>query len=226
MIAIDPHPDPVTVDVVVLGAGPAGEVAAERLSRAGLVVMTVEEALVGGECAYAACIPSKALLRGPAALEAATRVEGARESVSGPVDAAATLRRRTRFTNGWRDESQVRWLDTANVRLRRGHARLVAERQIEVSGADGDREVFVARHAVVVAPARRHRCPRSRAGRRRAVDEPRGDPSLGGTTPADHPRWRAGRLRARRRLARLGHRVGDDRGAWPPVAQPGRGVRR
>jgi pyruvate/2-oxoglutarate dehydrogenase complex dihydrolipoamide dehydrogenase (E3) component len=151
MTAIDPHPDPVTVDVVVLGAGPAGEVAAERLSRAGLEVMIVEEALVGGECAYAACIPSKALLRAPAALEAATRVEVARESVSGPVDAAATLRRRTRFTHGWRDESQVRWLETANVELRRGHARLVAERQIEVSGGDGDREVFLARHAVVVA---------------------------------------------------------------------------
>jgi dihydrolipoamide dehydrogenase len=147
----DPQADLVTVDVVVLGAGPAGEVVAERLTRAGLEVVIVEEALVGGECAYAACIPSKALLRGPAALDAAMRVEGARESVSGPVDAAATLRRRTRFTNDWRDDGQVRWLDIANVRLRRGHARLVAERRIEVSGGDGDREVFVARHAVVVA---------------------------------------------------------------------------
>jgi pyruvate/2-oxoglutarate dehydrogenase complex dihydrolipoamide dehydrogenase (E3) component len=151
MTAIDPRTDTVTVDVVVLGAGPAGEVAAERLSRAGLEVMIVEKALVGGECAYAACIPSKALLRAPAALEASTRVEGARESVSGPVDAAATLSRRTRFTNGWRDESQVRWLETTKVELRRGHARLVAERQIELSGGDSDGEVVVARHAVVVA---------------------------------------------------------------------------
>jgi pyruvate/2-oxoglutarate dehydrogenase complex dihydrolipoamide dehydrogenase (E3) component len=77
--ANDPHPALVTVDVVVLGAGPAGEVAAERLSRAGLEVAVVEAALIGGERAYAACIPSKARLRGSAALDAARRVEGARD---------------------------------------------------------------------------------------------------------------------------------------------------
>jgi pyruvate/2-oxoglutarate dehydrogenase complex dihydrolipoamide dehydrogenase (E3) component len=66
-------------DVVVLGAGPAGEVAAERLSRAGLEVAVVEAALIGGERAYAACIPSRARLRGSAALDAARRVEGARD---------------------------------------------------------------------------------------------------------------------------------------------------
>jgi pyruvate/2-oxoglutarate dehydrogenase complex dihydrolipoamide dehydrogenase (E3) component len=114
-------------------------------------VLIVEDRLVGGECGYAACIPSKALLRGPAALEAATRVEGAKESVTRPVDAAGTLARRTRFTNNWRDDGQVGWLDSADVRLRRGHARLVAPRQVEVSNGNGDRCRFVARHAVVVA---------------------------------------------------------------------------
>ncbi len=81
-------------DVVVIGAGPAGEVAAGRLGEAGLDVAIVEEHLVGGECSYYACMPSKALLRPGELLAEAARVPGAREAVTGTLDVAAVLARR------------------------------------------------------------------------------------------------------------------------------------
>ena len=80
------------VDVVVVGAGPAGEVAAGRLAEAGLSVAIVERELVGGECAYWACIPSKALIRPGDVVAAARRVEGAAPAVRGDVDAGWAAR--------------------------------------------------------------------------------------------------------------------------------------
>jgi pyruvate/2-oxoglutarate dehydrogenase complex dihydrolipoamide dehydrogenase (E3) component len=138
-----------TVDVVVIGAGPTGENVADRVHRGGLSAMIVESGLVGGECSYSACIPSKAMLRGPAVLDAARAVDGARQAVTGRLDAGATLARRTGFTHDWRDDSQVRWLDGAEIELARGHGRLVGEREVEITGPSGTR-VVRARHAVVV----------------------------------------------------------------------------
>jgi pyruvate/2-oxoglutarate dehydrogenase complex dihydrolipoamide dehydrogenase (E3) component len=140
------------VDVVVIGAGPVGENVADRVQRGGLRAMIVESGLVGGECSYAACIPSKALLRGPTVLDAARAVDGARQAVTGRLDAGATLARRTAFTHDWQDDGQAEWLEGAEIELARGHGRLVGEREVEIVATAGDAgsRVVHARHAVVV----------------------------------------------------------------------------
>jgi dihydrolipoamide dehydrogenase len=139
-------------DVVVIGAGPTGENVADRARRGGLSVAVAESELVGGECSYWACIPSKALLRPAAALAAARAVGGARQAVTGELDVAAVLARRTKFTHGWSDDSgQVKWLDRTGSTLVRGAARLAGERTVEVTKPDGGTITLAARHAVVVA---------------------------------------------------------------------------
>ena len=132
-------------DVVVLGAGPTGENVADRAVKGGLTAAIVESRLVGGECSYYACIPSKALLRSSAALEAARRVDGAKQAVTGALDAAAVLARRTSFTHSWDDASQVDWLKNARVTLFRGQGRLVGERVVDAGGVR-----LTARHAVAI----------------------------------------------------------------------------
>ncbi|MCR6483050.1 NAD(P)/FAD-dependent oxidoreductase [Amycolatopsis sp. OK19-0408] len=140
-----------TYDVVVIGAGPVGENVADRVVRGGLTAAIVERELVGGECSYWACMPTKALLRSGAALRAARRVPGAREAVTGELDVAAVLRRRDSFASHWNDEGQVSWLESAGVPLHRGHGRIAGERLVEVTAADGTTTTLTARHAVVVA---------------------------------------------------------------------------
>ena len=135
-----------TYDVVVLGAGPTGENVADYAVRDGLTAALVEGELVGGECSYWACMPSKALLRPAQALSAARRLPGAAAAVRGELDPAAVLARRDEFTHGWDDTSQADWATGAGIELVRGFGRLVAERRVAV----GDRELQ-ARHAVVIA---------------------------------------------------------------------------
>jgi pyruvate/2-oxoglutarate dehydrogenase complex dihydrolipoamide dehydrogenase (E3) component len=138
-------------DVVVLGAGPVGENAADRAVQGGLTAAVVEAELVGGECSYWACMPSKALLRSGQVLRAAQAVPGAREAVTGTLDTAAVLRRRDAFASGLDDSSQVSWLAGAGIALVRGHGRLVGDRRVRVTSAEGSVRELVARHAVVVA---------------------------------------------------------------------------
>lgn len=139
-------------DVVVIGAGPVGENVADRAKQGGLSVVVVESELVGGECSYWACMPSKTLLRSGAALRAARDVDGARQAVTGSVDVAAALRRRDAIVHDWNDSSQVDWLRGAGIDLVRGHGRLTGEREVTVAGADGaETTILTARHAVVVS---------------------------------------------------------------------------
>ncbi len=139
-----------TFDVVVIGAGPAGEVASGRLAAAGLRTVVVEDQLVGGECTYWACMPSKALLRSVHALRAARRLPGTREAVTGSIDVQAVLARRDAYTSHHDDAGQVRWLDAAGVELVRGRGRLTGARTVSVATAGGDVEL-TARVAVVLA---------------------------------------------------------------------------
>lgn len=138
------------IDVIVIGAGAVGENVADRTVQGGLETLIVEEELVGGECSFWACMPSKALLRPGAALRAARAVGGAAEAVTGEVDAAAVFRRRDRITHHRDDSSQVDWLDGAGIELLRGHARLVGPRRVVVTAADGTVTELLARHAVAL----------------------------------------------------------------------------
>ena len=137
-------------DVIVVGGGPAGEVAVERVAKGGLSVALVERELVGGECSYWGCIPSKTLIRPGDVLAAARRVPGATEAVTGPIDAGAAFAQRDYMTSSWSDEGQERWLSQVGATLVRGHGRLAGERTVVVE-QDGSTTRLEARRAVVLA---------------------------------------------------------------------------
>ena len=133
-------------DVIVIGAGPAGEVIAGRLAERGHATAIVESHLVGGECSFYACIPSKALLRPNELLRETQRVPGVREALTGGLDAAAVLRRRDEAIHGLDDAAQLPWLAERGITLVRGRGRLAGERRVQV----GEQELR-ARRAVVIA---------------------------------------------------------------------------
>src|SRR4051812_25153272 len=133
-------------DVVVLGAGPAGEVCAGRLGETGLEVAIVEPHLIGGECSFYACMPSKAMLRPGELLMEARRIPGVREAVTGDLDTEAVLNRRDEIIHDLDDSGMVPWLEQRNVAVVRGAGRLDGERRV-VAGDD----TLIARKAVVVA---------------------------------------------------------------------------
>lgn len=146
-----PHVVEREFDVIVIGAGAAGENVADRVVQGGLTAVLVEAELVGGECSYWACMPSKALLRPGTALHGAQAVPGASEAVTRTLDVAAVLKSRDAFTSKWQDDSQVTWVEESGIELIRGHGRITAPRAVEVAGLDGNSYVLTARHAVVLA---------------------------------------------------------------------------
>jgi dihydrolipoamide dehydrogenase len=133
-------------DVIVIGAGPAGENAVGRCADHGLSTVIIERELIGGECSYWGCIPSKTLIRPGDALAAVRRVPGAAAAVTGTIDAAAALARRDYMTSDWNDAGQVPWLDQHHVALIRGTGRLTGVREVAVN-----RQPLRARLAVVLA---------------------------------------------------------------------------
>ena len=137
-------------DVVVVGGGPAGENAADYAIRGSdRTAAIVEAELVGGECSYWACMPSKALLRPLDVLDAARHLQGIR----GPLepDPAGLLARRDTWVSGYDDSGQVEWAEGAGISVVRGRGRISGERTVEVTAADGSTRTLRARQAVVLA---------------------------------------------------------------------------
>ena len=132
-------------DLIVIGAGPAGENVADRAVKQGLTAAIVESELAGGECSYWACMPSKALLRPVAAVDDARHVQGVGGATLEP---AAVLDRRDAFASHWKDDGQVKWLVSAHVDFYRGQGRITGRKTVAVTGADPAE--LRARHAVAV----------------------------------------------------------------------------
>ncbi|MFH5207832.1 dihydrolipoyl dehydrogenase family protein [Antrihabitans sp. NCIMB 15449] len=141
-----------TYDVVVIGGGPAGEnAAAYAIAGSDRTAVIVEHELVGGECSYWACMPSKALLRPIHVLSGARAIAGVGDLVAaGGVNLEAVLARRDSFTHKRDDSSQVQWAENTGIDVVRGHGRLTGEKTVEVTGAAGT-TTLTARHAVVLA---------------------------------------------------------------------------
>jgi pyruvate/2-oxoglutarate dehydrogenase complex dihydrolipoamide dehydrogenase (E3) component len=149
---------PDTYDLIVLGAGPTGENVAARAVRGGLSAAIVESELVGGECSYWACMPSKALLRPVGVADEAAHVAG----VTGTrLEPEAVLARRDRFAHDWNDDGQVEWVRKAGVDLFRGPSRITGVRSVKV----GDSELR-ANHAVAVCTGSRAVVPPALAAAR------------------------------------------------------------
>jgi pyruvate/2-oxoglutarate dehydrogenase complex dihydrolipoamide dehydrogenase (E3) component len=148
-----------TYDVVVLGAGPVGQNAAERARAGGLSVAMVERELVGGECSYWGCVPSKALLRPVIAIADVDHLDGAREAVTGSISASGAFGRRDRYVSNWDDAGQADWVAGIGATLVRGHGRLDGPRHVTVTTASGESSVLTARHAVVICTGSRAALP-------------------------------------------------------------------
>ena len=148
-------------DVIVIGAGPPGENAAQYAGQgSGLSVALVERELVGGECSYWACMPSKALLRPLEVLDLAQHLGGLSALVeSRSLDVPAVLARRDDFTSHHDDKHQVQWAVGEGIQVVRGHGRLAGERQVAVTGPDGSTRHLTANHAVVLATGTRATIP-------------------------------------------------------------------
>ena len=146
--AADPQAEAgVEVDVVVLGLGPGGENVAGRLAEAGLRVLAVDHALVGGECPYWGCVPTKMMTRAAGALAEARRVAEVAGSVGKVVPdwSLVATRIREQATDDWDDRVAVERLQGKGAQVLHGHGRLVGPGQVDV---DGTR--WTARRGVVV----------------------------------------------------------------------------
>jgi pyruvate/2-oxoglutarate dehydrogenase complex dihydrolipoamide dehydrogenase (E3) component len=146
-------------DVIVIGGGSTGENVAGTVREHGLSVALVERELVGGECTFWACMPSKALLRPGEVLAAARRVPASEPAVTGAVDVQAALSSRDAFTSHWDDKHQVAWVEGIGADVVRGTGRLIGPRRVEVAASNGTRRVLEADRAVALATGSRPASP-------------------------------------------------------------------
>ena len=146
-------------DVIVLGAGPVGQNAADRARADGLSVAVVERELVGGECSFWACVPSKALLRPVIALSEVRHIDGAREAATGSISAEGVFGRRDRNVSNWDDTGQADWVAGIGATLVRGHGRLDGPRRVVVATSSGAETALIARQAVVICTGSRPALP-------------------------------------------------------------------
>lgn len=143
-MATDAQQQQITTDVVVIGAGPVGEVVAQYAVEGGLTATLVEHELLGGECSYYACIPSKALLRPAAVAETTADLPGISDA---SVDVPGLLARRDTWVSQYDDAGQITWAQDTGVSVVRGHGRLVGERLVQVN----EHTLLEAKQAVVIA---------------------------------------------------------------------------
>jgi pyruvate/2-oxoglutarate dehydrogenase complex dihydrolipoamide dehydrogenase (E3) component len=161
------NPDRTEWDVIVLGGAAAGENAAQYASQtSGLTSVLVEAELLGGECSYWACMPSKGLLRPVEILDTARHLPGLADA---RLDVEAALARRDAIVHHLNDDSQVRWALGAGIDVVRGYGRLAGERTVAVTGPDGLTRTLTARHAVVIDTGSRPNVPAAVPGLREAL---------------------------------------------------------
>lgn len=133
-----------TYDVVVIGSGPSGRTVSSRCAKNGLSVALIESSLVGGDCHYWACIPSKALLRPPEALDEARHVDGARQAVEGKLlDVESVFSRRDSFVDNWNDAKLANVLTGKGIAILRGQGRLDGNKRVAITRSDGSKQQVV-----------------------------------------------------------------------------------
>ncbi len=141
-----------TADVVVIGMGPAGESVAGQLAEAGLDVVGIDRELVGGECPYWGCVPSKMMIRAAHLLAEASRIPGMAGKVEVTPDWAPVAERiRAEATDNWDDTVAVERFEGKGGRFVRGHGRLIGPKLVEIATADGDTRTVLASRGVVIA---------------------------------------------------------------------------